>query len=72
MLQYSSMKNLFLFTGEETYLLKQQIDSWKDAFIAKHGDINLAILEGQEMPLNEIMAAIEAIPFLFQFVYNGL
>jgi DNA polymerase-3 subunit delta len=58
------MKNLFLFTGEETYLLKNQIDLWKEAFIAKHGDINLAILDGDDMPLNEIMAATTAVPFL--------
>jgi DNA polymerase-3 subunit delta len=57
-------KNLFLFTGEETYLLHEQVNSWKKAFVDKHGDINLAILDSEEMPLNEIMAAILAIPFL--------
>lgn len=56
--------NLFLFMGEETYLLQEQINSWKNAFIVKHGDINLAMLDSDEMPLNEIMAAIEAVPFL--------
>lgn len=58
------VKNLFLFTGEETYLLHEQINVWKKAFIEKHGDINLAILDADEMPLNEIMAAVNAIPFL--------
>lgn len=57
-------KNLFLFTGEETYLLTEQINSWKDAFAAKHGDINLEMLDAQELPLNEIMASVNAIPFL--------
>lgn len=57
-------KNVFLFTGEETYLLHEQINSWKAAFTEKHGDINLAILDAEEMPLNEIMAAVNAIPFL--------
>ena len=57
-------KNLFLFTGEESYLLSEQINGWKKAFIAKHGDINLAVLDAEEMPLNEIMAAVNAIPFL--------
>ena len=57
-------KNLFLFTGEETYLLSEQISSWKKAFVEKHGDINLEVLDTEEMPLNEVMAAINAMPFL--------
>ncbi len=58
------MKNLFLFTGEETYLLLQQINKWKDAFAKKHGDMNLEVMDGEEKPLNEIMAAAIAMPFL--------
>lgn len=58
------MKNLFLFTGEETYLLLKQINEWKDAFKNKHGDMNLEVLDGEEMPLNDIMAAAIAMPFL--------
>ncbi|MBN2307008.1 DNA polymerase III subunit delta, partial [Candidatus Peregrinibacteria bacterium] len=42
----------------------EQINSWKDAFVKKHGDINLAVLDAEEMPLNEIMAAVNAVPFL--------
>ena len=57
-------KNLFLFTGEETYLLHEQIASWKKAFTEKHGDINLAVLDADDTPLYEIMAAILAFPFL--------
>jgi len=57
-------KNLFLFTGEETYLLHEQIALWKKAFVEKHGDINLAILDADDTPLNEIMAAALAMPFL--------
>ncbi|MBU0706478.1 DNA polymerase III subunit delta [Patescibacteria group bacterium] len=58
------LKNLFLFTGEETYLLHEQINSWKKAFTEKHGDINLAILDAEDIPLYEIMAAVNAMPFL--------
>jgi len=57
-------QNLFLFTGEETYLLHGQINGWKKAFVERHGDINLAVLDANETPLNEIMAAVNAIPFL--------
>ncbi len=56
--------NIFLFTGEDTYLLHEQITAWKEAFVKKHGDINLAILDATETPLNEVMAAVNAIPFL--------
>ena len=58
------MNNLFLFTGEETYLLHEQMNAWKKAFIEKHGDINLAVLDADDTPLNEVMAAVNAIPFL--------
>jgi len=58
------MKNLFLFTGEETYLLHSKTKSWKDAFKEKHGDLNLSVLDAYEMSLGEIMTSIEAMPFL--------
>lgn len=58
------MGNLFLFTGEESYLLREQIHSWKQAFSEKHGDMNLDSVDGEETPLNEIMAALSALPFL--------
>lgn len=58
------MKNLFLFTGEETYLLNEEISRWKKGFIEKHGDINLISLDAVETPIHEIMAAVNAIPFL--------
>lgn len=57
-------KNIFLFTGEESYLLSEQISSWKKAFIQKHGDINLAVLDAGETALSEIMAGVNAMPFL--------
>jgi len=67
-------KNLFLFIGEETYLLNAQVNEWKQAFREKHGDINLDMLDADEKPLNEIMAAATAVPFLADkrliFIYN--
>lgn len=58
------MNSLFLFTGEETYLLQEQINLWKKAFVEKHGDINLETLDAAQMPLNEVMASVTAMPFL--------
>ena len=49
--------NIYLFTGDETYLLHEQVANWRRAFKEKHGDTNLEILDADETPLNEIMAA---------------
>ncbi len=58
------MNNLFLFTGQETFLLQEQLKRWKTAFVEKHGDINLEELDAAETPINEVMAAVNAMPFL--------
>ncbi len=58
------MSNLFLFTGEDSYRLRQQAKAWKEAFAQKHGNMNLAVLDAQETSLNEISAALSALPFL--------
>lgn len=58
------MKNLFLFTGEETFLLNEQVKAWKQAFLEKHGDLNLIHLNGLELSVAELQAQIEAAPFL--------
>ena len=58
-------ENLFLFTGEETFLLHEQIKSWKEAFKEKYqGDMNLISLDGEEVSVGEIITQIEAAPFL--------
>lgn len=58
-------KNLFLFTGEETFLLHEQVKSWKEAFKEKYqGDMNLISLNGEEVTAGEIITQIEAAPFL--------
>ena len=58
------MKNIFLFTGEESYLIHEQISGWKKAFVEKHGDINFAALDSGEIPINDIILQTEAMPFL--------
>lgn len=59
------MNNLFLFTGEETFLLHEQIRVWKEAFKKKcEGDMNLIVLDGQTIDPGEIISQIEAMPFL--------
>jgi len=58
------MNNLFLFTGEETYLIHEQIKSWQDAFKEKHGDFNMIRIDGKTSELGEMISQIEAAPFL--------
>jgi len=59
------MNNLFLFTGEETFLLHEQINSWKESFKEKYeGDMNLITIDGRESEMGELIAQIEAMPFL--------
>jgi len=57
-------KNLFLFTGSETYLLHEQVKKWKAAFIEKHGEFNLEHLEASEVAFKDIISAVNAMPFL--------
>jgi DNA polymerase III subunit delta len=58
------MKNLFLFTGEETYFLRKKVRAWQEAFREKHGDFNLSVLDGDTVSLGEIMTDATATPFL--------
>lgn len=55
---------LFLFTGEETFLINEQVKAWKQAFLEKHGDLNLLHLDGSRIEVNELMSQVEALPFL--------
>ncbi len=58
------MDNLFLFTGDDTFRLHNQIKAWQDAFKEKHGDMNLVVLDGAEAGAGEMISQIEAMPFL--------
>ncbi len=59
------MNNLFLFTGQETFLIHEKINAWKEAFKKKHGgDMNLNTIDGRQAEIGEILAQIETAPFL--------
>ncbi|MBN2096333.1 DNA polymerase III subunit delta [Candidatus Peregrinibacteria bacterium] len=58
------MDNLFLFTGDDTFRLHAQMKSWKEAFKEKYGDMNLAVLNGAESEVGDMISQIEAMPFL--------
>lgn len=59
------MGNLYLFTGEETFLLHQQVKAWKEAFRKRCGDdMNLLTLDGEQLEESEIISQVETLPFL--------
>jgi DNA polymerase-3 subunit delta len=59
------INNVFLFTGEETYLLQQELKLWKEAFKKKHGgDFNLDVIDGAKAEIPQILSAMQAAPFL--------
>jgi len=59
------MGNLYLFTGEETFLLHQQVQAWKESFKKRYeNDLNLAVLDGEEVPEADMISQIETMPFL--------
>lgn len=59
------MPNIFLFTGENTFLLSEHVKLWKEEFKKKHGgDINLLSLDAESIDISEITTDIQAMPFL--------
>lgn len=57
--------NISLFTGENVYLLEKTLEKLRDDFMAKHGDLNITILEDEsEMTAESIINALESAPFL--------
>ncbi|QQR84290.1 DNA polymerase III subunit delta [Candidatus Peregrinibacteria bacterium] len=56
--------NLHFFTGEDTYRLQELVKGWKNAFLEKHGDLNLSILSIEDHTIPEMISQIETAPFL--------
>lgn len=57
-------QNLFFFTGENEFLLSQELRTWKKAFVAKHGSENLLVLDGRQQTLIRILDAVGTMPFI--------
>ena len=51
-------KNIFLFTGEEKYLLDSQLEKWKKAFIEKYWVNNLYIFNEDNFVADQIANAL--------------
>lgn len=53
-----------LFFGENSYLLRQELNQLVDNFKKNEGDLNLAIFDAKETSESEIISACETPPFL--------
>ena len=56
-------KNIFLFCGENTFGLQQEITRWHEEFEKKHGDLNIEVIQDEESA-DRITSSLEASPFL--------
>jgi len=52
------MKNIYLFTGEEKYLLDQELKRWKDKFIGKFGQDSLFVYGNQNFSSNKVWESV--------------
>lgn len=58
------MANLFLFTGENAYAVRQEKKRWIDEFSRKHGEENLLRLQGKDVTLRALLDEVSVAPFL--------
>lgn len=56
--------SLFFFTGENEYLLSEELKRWKKEFAMKHGDENLLVLDAQKVRAPELIDAFASMPFI--------
>lgn len=58
------MENVFLFTGENAYALRQERERWVRNFVEKHGEQNLLLLEGKTLNVGDLLDVVSIAPFL--------
>lgn len=57
------MAQVFLFTGQNAFALREEKKAWKDRFIEKHGDTNLSVLDGAGLTLRVLLDEVSVAPF---------
>ncbi len=58
------MQNVFLFTGTNSFALRQERRRWIAEFIAKHGSENALAIDGSQFSLRQLLDEVTAIPFI--------
>ncbi|HPO06169.1 MAG TPA: DNA polymerase III subunit delta, partial [Candidatus Gracilibacteria bacterium] len=55
---------VFFWTGPAEYLIKEKKNLWQTEFLTKYGDINFSVIDGTQMPINQVISEILTGPFL--------
>ncbi|UPA23117.1 DNA polymerase III subunit delta [Candidatus Peribacteria bacterium] len=58
------MAPFFLFTGENTFLLRTERHRWMQEFRKKHGEDNCTIIDGQKLTIRTLLDDVAVLPFL--------
>lgn len=56
--------SLFVLTGENSFMLQQELRKLVRAFVAEHTDMALEQLDGEEAEFDRIREALQSLPFL--------
>lgn len=58
------MPQLFLFTGENAFALREEKIRWISEFVKKHGEENLVRLPGKSLTLRSLLDEVAVAPFI--------
>lgn len=56
--------NIFLFTGENTFVLRQEVGRWAREFREKYGEANLTRLSAQKLEVSTFLNEAASAPFI--------
>ncbi len=58
------MKQLHLFLGENSYMLREEKKRWISEFVKRHGQDNLVRLDAQGLSIRALLDEVSVLPFL--------
>ena len=62
---YMQKDNIFFWTGEEDFSIREKKKYWKDNFALKYGgDLNIASIDAKEVEIKDMILQLETMPFL--------
>lgn len=56
--------NCYLFTGENTYMLRRELQRWRKGFFSKHGAENYCVLCAKDCTVSDLLDAVSVMPFI--------
>lgn len=58
------MAQIYLFTGENSFQLREEKRRWIEEFVKKHGPDNVVRLDGQRLTVRDLLDEISTAPFI--------